>query len=283
MAALAHLRREEKLGLGIAVALHLALFAALVIEARRDGPAIPPAERMTVSLADEVSLESTAPHPSQDSQAAVAPVLAPQSEPIPAPVTEPVPAPMRTVIEQPAPQPKPAPKPVQKAVVPAKTPAKPEPSPKAAAPAKAPAKPQPAPSQKSGGGSRIGADFLKGVSAGERADAGTPAATFGAAERASLQAAINRQLKPEWKAPEGVDVEKLDTVITWDLNPDGSLKGQPRFVSQTGKTDSNAPQQRRHIEQAIRAVQIAAPFKLPPEFYDQWKRLTWHFDRNLSR
>lgn len=269
MAAFAHLRREEKLGLGIAVVLHAALVAALIVEARRAAPVIPPAERMTVSLANDVSLESTAPNPSQDSQAAVAPVLSPEPEPIPAPVTEPVQPPMHTTIQQPVPKPKPATTPVQKAVAPPKSPVKPQPAPK--------------PAQKSGGGSRIGQDFLKGISAGERADAGTPAAAFGSAERASLQSAINRQLKPFWKAPEGVDVEQLDTTLTWDLNPDGSLKGMPRLVSQTGKTDSNAPQQRRHIEQAIRAVQLAAPFKLPAEFYDHWKRLTWHFDRNLSR
>lgn len=255
MAAFAHLRREEKLGLGIAVVAHIALVAALLIEARREVAVIPPAERMTVSLADDVSLESTAPNPSQEAQAAIAPVLAPEPEPLPAPVTTPVPRPVdtpppRTASKaQPKPQP-PQPKPVQK---------------------------------KEGGGSRIGDDFLKGISSGERADAGAPAASFGSAERASLQSAINRQLKPFWKAPEGVDVEKLDTTLTWDLNPDGSLNGRPRLVSQTGKTDSNSPQQQRHIEQAIRAVQLAAPFELPKEFYDHWKRLTWHFDRNLSR
>ena len=267
MAAFAHLRREEKLGLGLAVVAHIALIAALIFEARREVPVIPPAERMTVSLSDNVSLESTAPNPSRDAQAAVAPVLAPESEPLPAPVSEPVPAPARPTVQAPAPQPK----------------AVHKPSPQPAAKPQTPAKQPPKETQKSGGGSRIGADFLKGISAGERSDAGTPAAAFGSAERASLQAAINRQLKPNWKAPEGVDVEKLDTTLTWDLNPDGSLKGQPRLVSQTGKTDSNAPQQKRHVEQAIRAVQLAAPFKLPPEFYDHWKRLTWHFDRNLSQ
>jgi hypothetical protein len=253
MAALSHLRREEKLGLGIAVAAHIALVAALVIEARREVPAIPPAERMTVSLADDVSLESTAPNPSQEAQAAIAPVLAPESEPLPAPVTTPVPRQPDT------------------------------PPPRQASKAQPKPAPPPKPNRKSGGGSRIGDDFLKGLSSGERSGAGTPAAAFGSAERASLQAAINRQLKPKWTAPEGVDVEKLDTTLTWDLNPDGSLKGRPRLVSQTGKTDSNAPQQARHIELAIRAVQISAPFKLPPEFYDHWKRLTWHFDRNLSQ
>jgi hypothetical protein len=256
MAALSHLRREEKLGLGIAVAAHLALFAALIFEARREAPVIPPAERMTVSLASDVSLESTAPNPAPEAQAAVAPVLAPESQPLPAPVTTPVP---RQVDTPPPPK-----------TSTSKPTVKPQPEPK------------PKPSKKPGG-TRIGDDFLKGIGASERADTGAPAASFGSAERASLQSAINRQLKPFWKAPEGVDVEKLDTTLTWDLNPDGSLKGRPRLVSQTGKTASNAPQQQRHVEQAIRAVQLAAPFNLPEDFYDHWKRLTWHFDRNLSR
>jgi hypothetical protein len=254
MAALSHLRREEKLGLGIAVAAHVALVGALIVEARREVPTIPPAERMTVSLASDVSLESTAPSPAPEAQAAVAPVLAPESQPLPAPVTTPVPRQVDT----------PPPRETSRA--------KPKPKPE----------PRPQPSKKTGG-TRIGDDFLKGLGSSERADAGAPAATFGSAERASLQSAINRQLKPFWKAPEGVDVEKLDTTLTWDLNPDGSLKGKPRLVSQTGKTASNAPQQQRHVEQAIRAVQLAAPFNLPEEFYDHWKRLTWHFDRNLSR
>jgi hypothetical protein len=268
MAAFAHLRREEKWGLAIAVAAHIALVAGLLIEARRSPPRIPPAERMTVSLADEVSLTSTAPNPSQASQAAVAPVLAPEPAPLPVPEPVPVPPPPRPAVDRSPPK-----------AVPARTPA-----PKQASKPKAEEKQAPAkPSQKSGGGSRLGDDFLKGVSSGERSDAGTPAAAFGAAERASLQSAINRQLKPYWRAPEGLDVEKLDTVLTWDLNPDGSLKGRPRLVSQTGKTASNEPQQRRHVEQAIRAVELAAPFDLPAQFYDRWKRLTWHFDRNLSQ
>ena len=253
MPALAHLRREEKLGLGIAVAAHIALVAALLIEARREPPVIPPAERMTVSLADDVSPESTAPNPSQDAQAAVAPVLAPESEPLPAPVTTPVPHPLDT----------PIPKQASKAVV------KPAPPPK--------------PTQKSGGGSRIGDDFLKGISSGERADAGTPAAKFGPAEAASLGQAIARQIKPHWAAPEGVDVEKLVTVVKFRLDADGELVGNPVVVSQTGVTPSNEAQKGRHAEQAIRAIRLAAPFKLPAQFYDKWKVVNSTFDRRLSQ
>jgi hypothetical protein len=253
MAALAHLRREEKLGLGIAVVLHLALVAALIVEARREVPVIPPAERMTVSLADDVSLESTAPDPSKEAQAAIAPVLAPESEPIPAPVTTPVPSVVPTPVRKDVSKPQAKPQPPQK------------------------------PAQKPGGGSRLGDDFLKGISSGERANAGTPAAAFGSAEAASLAQAIARQIKPHWSAPQGVDVEKLVTVVRFRLNPDGSLAGDPVVVRQTGVTPSNEAQKGRHAEQAIRAVRLAAPFDLPAQFYDHWKVVNSTFDRRLSQ
>jgi hypothetical protein len=253
MAAFSHLRREEKLGLGIAVAAHIALVAALVIEARREVPAIPPAERMTVSLADDVSLESTAPNPSQEAQAAIAPVLAPESEPLPAPVTTPVPRQPDT------------------------------PPPRQASKAQPKPAPPPKPNKKSGGGSRIGDDFLKGLSSGDRAATGTPAATFGAAEAASLRQAIARQIKPHWSAPEGVDIEKLVTVVRFRLDKDGDLLGNPVVVSQSGVTPSNEAQKGRHAEQAIRAIRLAAPFELPAQFYDQWKVVNSQFDRRLSQ
>lgn len=252
MAAFAHLRREEKLGLAIAVLAHVALVAGLLIEAERAPPTIPPAERMTVSLANDVSLESTAPKPSPASQAAVAPVLAPESAPLPAPTSVPAPHPVET----------PLPRQVSK------------PAPEA--------KPQPKPTQKSGGGSRIGADFLKGISAGERENAGTPAAQAGPEVKASIASAMIRQIKPHWRAPEGVDSDKLVTILDFDLNPDGTLNGQPRLVRQEGINPSNKPQASVHAENAIRAVELAAPFDLPKEYYDVWKHLRGiRFDRNL--
>ncbi|HTM95001.1 MAG TPA: energy transducer TonB [Croceibacterium sp.] len=255
MPVLANLTREERVGLGVAVAAHVALVAALVLQpGKRDAMAIP--ERMSVSLADEVSLESTAPEPSAEPAAAIAPVLAPEPEP----VVEPQPK----VVERPVP------KPIDRIIA-----QKPKPQPTKAA----------APKPKTGGGSRIGDDFLKGTSDGDRSsDRGTPAAKFGAAEAASLRSAISRQLRPKWNAPQGVDADKLVTMLDWDLNPDGSLAGRPRLRSQSGLTESNRPQAARHVELAIRAVQLAAPFDLPKEYYDQWKRIrNWRFDRNTSQ
>lgn len=303
MASFAHLSREERLGLGIAAAAHVALGLALYFQTQDEPTALPTPERMTVSLASEVSLQSASPNPSAEAQAAIAPVLAPE----PAPAPEPVPAPDPVPTQAPKPEPRPVPQPTRTVTRPTPAPqptarptAKPKPAPSPSAKPTAQPKPSPSPSAKpsaqptkrptptptqtrSGGSSRIGADFLEGTSGGERTNSrGTPAATFGAAEAASLMQAISREIKPHWSAPQGVDAEKLVTVLSFELNPDGSLKGTPRVVSQSGITDSNRPQASLHAERAIRAVQLAAPFDLPDEFYDKWKRVSQlRFDRRL--
>ncbi|HEY6817332.1 MAG TPA: energy transducer TonB, partial [Croceibacterium sp.] len=187
------------------------------------------------------------------------PTVAPREE------ARPVPRPTRAAVPRPTPTPTPS---ATKRPTTRSTPA--------------PA-PAPRPTQTRAAGSRIGADFLEGTGASERTDSrGTPAATFGAAEAASLIQAISRKIKPHWNAPQGVDAEKLVTVLSFELNADGTLKGTPRVVSQAGINDSNRPQAQLHAERAIRAVQLAAPFDLPDEFYDKWKRVSQlRFDRRL--
>ncbi len=273
MASFASLSREERLGLGVAAVAHVALVAALVWGVRDAPTLLPIPERMTVSLADEVSLQSTSPNPAEAS-AAVAPELAPVPAP-PPPAPEPVP----TVA--PREEPRPVPRPTRAAVP------RPTPTPTPAATRRPVTRPTTAPSPRPtatrAAGSRMGDDFLEGAGSSERTNSrGTPAATFGAAEAASLIQAISREIKPHWNAPQGVDAEKLVTVLSFELNPDGSLKGTPRVVSQSGINDSNRPQAQLHAERAIRAVQLAAPFDLPDEFYDKWKRVSQlRFDRRL--
>jgi len=290
MGALANLSSEERLGLGIAAAAHVALVAALVLYDKPPAKPLAMPEKIEVSLAQEVSLKSTAPDPSAEPQAAIAPVLAP--EPAPAPLPEPEPAPPEPVREPP-------PRPVERAPAPRPTPtaratprptptatptqrARPEPRPSAAPTQRARPEPQPTRQAERAGGSRIGADFLEGTSAGDRSEStGTPAATFGAAEAASLNSAIARQIKPHWSAPQGADAEKLVTLVRFRLNPDGNLQGRPTCVEQSGVTPSNEPQKSLHCERAIRAVQLAAPFDLPDQFYDRWRLVTSRFDRRL--
>jgi hypothetical protein len=79
-----------------------------------------------------------------------------------------------------------------------------------------------------------------------------------------------------------VDAELLVSVVSWKLNPDGTLKGRPTCrTNPSSITASNRPQAALHCERAIRAVQLADFSKLPEEFYSRWDDLEWQFDRRL--
>lgn len=302
----AGLSKQEAAGLVIAAAAHVALL--VVLSLAPPGKTVkPPPERMEVTFSEEISDQSTSPDPMAQAAPDVAPELGePQPEPVtqPQPLPEPpkpVPAPPqpqpkpRPVPAPPMPAPRPQPKPAPQRPTPAKPlPAKPapaKPAPPKAAPAKAaPAKPgDTSPRRRPdspAGGSRIGTDFLKGIPGSAKpGTAKTPAAAVvGPEVKASLASAVARQVKAHWSGPQGVDIDKLVTVLAWELNPDGTLVGRPRLVSQTGVTPSNEAQAKRHVELAIRAVQLAAPFDLPEEYYGNWKRVgPFRFDKRLSQ
>lgn len=235
------LQQEERIGLAAALLLHGVLVAVLLQQAVRSEVLAFP-ERMEVSLVSEVGLESAARDPVPESRMAIAPTL---GDAAPPPAEAP-PPPQERALPQPQPQPRSTPA--------ART-----------------------------GGSRIGDDFLTGKGSSTRTDeTRAPAAVFGASDRAALASAITRQIRPHWNAPSGADAEKLVSIVNWDLNSDGTLKGRPRCrVEPSSITESNQPQASLHCERAIRAVQLAAPFNLPEQFYDRWKALEWQFDRRL--
>lgn len=271
MAMLADLSREERVGLGAAVVAHLALAAGLAFHATREPPPYTPTERIDVNLASEVSLESTAPDPSAEPAAATAPELAdtPQAPeemveaPPEEPVERPVTAPPRRTSEPRTPAPTPSPQPTRRAE---QTPA---PRPTATATQRAQ-------------GSRLSEDFLQG-SSDASGDSGSPAQTVGPAQQASIAQAIIRQLRPHWQPPSGVDVDKLVTVVRFRLNRDGSLASAPEVLRTTGDNESNRTQVRRHQEQAVRAVRLAAPFDLPEQYYSGWRVITSNFDNRLAQ
>ncbi len=266
------LRSDEKVGLAAAVILHGALVAVLLMQAVRSEVSVFP-ERMTVSLTTEVGLEAAAPDPVSESRASIAPTLAPEPAPAPEPA-RPEPA----ARPAPVPPPKPAARTATNQPAPSRDRSRPDRTP----PKQAAATP-PKAVPKSGGGSRIGDDFLEGKgSSTTTQETRAPAAKFGSAERAALASAITRQLRPNWSAPSGLDAELLVSTVSWELNPDGTLKGTPRCrTAASSINESNRPQANLHCERAIRAVQRAAPFNLPDQFYDRWKALEWQFDRRL--
>ncbi|MFB0614152.1 TonB C-terminal domain-containing protein [Aurantiacibacter poecillastricola] len=267
----ANLSSEERIGLGAALVAHAALAAALAYHATREPPEFTVPERIDVNLATDVSLTSTAPDPSTEPAAATAPELADTPEApaelVEAPVSEPVERPVTTppprASEPRRPAPTPTPQPSRRAET------RPAPTPTAAASQRAQ-------------GSRLSDDFLEGTSDAS-GDRGSPAQTVGPAQQASIAQAIIRQLRPHWQPPSGVDVESLVTVVRFRLNRDGSLAGTPEVLRTTGQNDANRAQVRRHQEQAIRAVRLAAPFNLPEQYYSGWRTITSNFDNRLAQ
>jgi hypothetical protein len=131
----------------------------------------------------------------------------------------------------------------------------------------------------------VGDNFLGGAGSSTKTDeTRIPASQIGASAKASIIQAIVRQIRPHWSAPSGLDAELLVTELSFDLNEDGTLKGRPQVLRQSGINESNRPQASLHAERAIRAVVQAAPFDLPPEYYNAWKSIRGaRFDRNLSQ
>ncbi|MCJ1960749.1 TonB C-terminal domain-containing protein [Novosphingobium mangrovi (ex Hu et al. 2023)] len=301
MASLA-LRKDEGVGLVVAVVLHAGLLGVLLL---RPAPEeiVPRPERIEVSISDEVGMTSTSPDPFSQAAPDMAPTLGePAPEALPEPETPaeaaPAPEPEAQRPTPPAPEPRAAPKPSPKAKPKPKPEPKPEPKPKASSSRKSSAiddivsKPSSKSSSassskatsepKKAGGSRVSSNFLDGISGGtSESGSGAPAAAIGPKQVSALGAAIRRQLKPHWQAPQGADAELLVTKVRFRLKPDGTLDGEPQIVATSGRTASNAAQVSRHQEQAIRAVKLAAPFNLPDDLYEGWKVVTTNFDRRL--
>lgn len=256
--AVADLRSEERIGLILAVIAHAGLLALLVLHPPKP-PTIPPPERMTVTLSDNVGLTSTSPEPQAQAAPDMAPMIGEVPEPEPAAQPLPQPAPIPAPQPRVEPLPKLSPKPV----------AKPSAAPAPRASQKPPVKKP--------GASRIGSDFLPGVPGAQASGASRnpPAAAIGPQIRASFAQSVLRQVKPNWqgRVPQGVNTEKLVTILSIELNRDGTLSSPPRVLGQEGIDESNRAQAQRHEEAAIKAVQLSAPFNLPPELYDGWKRL----------
>lgn len=240
------MERAEKIGLGVAAGGHLVLFGVLSLSLLSQPDESFKPKSIEVMIADEVGLESASPNPAMVPPAtSVAPEL---GDPDPADLSQPDPMELT-----PAPDVKPAP-PREKPA------AKPKPKPKA--------KPKPKPK-----GSRLGKDFLKGVTdqSSVSRNQNVTGAKASARAVASLQQELYRQVKRKWKPPSGADAELLRTKVTARLDRSGNIIGTPTATT-TGITASNRSQAGIHKERAIAAVKLAAPYKTFPEkFYTEWQ------------
>lgn len=296
--------RREGTGLGLAIVGHAILFGLLSVGfLSTPNPLKLEPTPIEISLTDEVSLKSEAPAIQKEAPAerlaeVPGPVELdtppPAPQPDPQPIARPDPTPPKPV---PAPQPRPQPRPVPKAA-PRKTPptpAKAEPKaraqpraaqPQAKAQAKTTASQSSAPARSASRAARP-TGRLTGIVDGltdqpSKGKATTPPASqIGAAVKSALAAEVIRQLRPHWRAPTGADVELLRTQVEIRLNRDGTLAAPPRVIGQTGVTASNRPQADLHKERALSAAKLAAPFRLPAEYFEAWKLITPTFDRRL--
>ena len=256
------LSREEAFGLAVAALGHVALVWVLVT-AKPPEP-LPPVDRVSVTLSDEMGAVSTSPNPQSDPMADARPELGE-----PAPVEEP----QTPSVPQPASQPRPSAVPPPKAM-----PAKPQ-QPTKAAPAKAmPAK---APPPAKAGASSFDQLFAKGIPGGSSKgrDQTAAASQASAQQVASWSSSINARVRGPWNScpVSGLDVGKLRASVRFTLDPNGRLASIEDF-DVTGVTEANRPQVKPFNDCAIRAIRLAAPFTgLPPEFHDQWKNRRLNF------
>lgn len=278
------MERAEKIGFGVASAAHVLLFAAL--SSRWLGTPAPlklnnaPIE---VSIADEVALKSAA----RKLSTVPPPPMPGETE---GPPEQATPAPSETVTE-PAPlPPEPAPATVSRKAEPRKI-ERPKPDKaQATRPKESRSKAADRGKQAQSRGSKLKldtSDWTRSTSRSTSADAkatdGAMASSLSDAQKSALDAEIRRQLKPHWKAPTGADAESLRSIVTVRLAKDGSLAGDPEIVETQGITASNRTQVRLHQEQAVKAIRLAAPFKLPANLYSSWNFLRLTFDKRLSQ
>lgn len=254
--------RSERIGLGLATAAHVALFALLsTVWLAKPKPPVRIATPVEVTFADQVARRSAAPSREEPAPSAApdvaepkpappppapepTPVPKPQPrpappEPAPRPAPRPEPAPMPAPRPQPAPKPTPKPAPVPKPAPPRPAPPKPAPAEKPA-PAKA-APPKPAPAKAAPAKSahdRLSPDFLKDLpSSSQGATAGAKAArATGARLGKDILAGLSdkpspsRSTTPKASTVSAAAMSGLGAAIQRQIRPCtdyGSLSGTP--------------------------------------------------------
>lgn len=243
------LRREDGLGLGVAVVLHLLLAAALLTQAP---------ERLTLGSSGTMTVTIG----SGDSEAGSAPAL---GEPdAPDAIEEPMPQDELVIEPEPQPEAKPKPQPSPKA-----SESRVRKSPQSPTSRQSPAKGQP-------DGKKDG----KGTSDFDKAMEGVGKSSGSTAEvKADIKLSISGQVTPFWNRcrVSGLDIDKLRAVVAFRLDPSGRLSGwdPPRI---TGQNAANSAQAGIFGECAVRALRQVGTFTdLPAERYDLWQSYEFEF------
>lgn len=94
---------------------------------------------------------------------------------------------------------------------------------------------------------------------------------------------IRKQVEDKWQFDIGAkDASNLIVRISFSLNPDGSLRSEPRIVDTARMYLPGQESYRAAAESARRAVLKAAPFQLPPGDKDKWSQeIILNFDPRM--
>jgi hypothetical protein len=99
---------------------------------------------------------------------------------------------------------------------------------------------------------------------------------------------ITRQhMRTCWSAPaDATNAEPLIVTVQFELNEDGTLRGQPRVTEPRGYAFN--PSMRRAVRGAMRAVRACSPYPFPADsiaaqHYDRWREMEFSFYQPPSR
>jgi outer membrane biosynthesis protein TonB len=91
---------------------------------------------------------------------------------------------------------------------------------------------------------------------------------------ADLKSILYSEMQPCWTVTAiagAPDPEQLAVSIHLDLNPDGTVAGQPQLAAQSAAAEAGNPYIRALADTALRAIRKCAPYKLPVNRYQDWR------------
>lgn len=289
-------------GMICSAGLHASLIAIAMVGLPRLWDEPPPPDIIAVELVNlPEPEEAETPKPEEPPpQAKVEPEPEPEPPPPPPQEAKPEPPPQAKPEPEPPKVAEPKPKPLPPEEV-AKVPPEPAPEPKPAVPPEAQAKaPPPMPRRKPVPKPRPDElqTLLKNLArqreaqrekqrqhapADRLAAAAPEAAGLSPIERrriaADLAQQVKRQVTPCWSIPAGIkDAAQMRIGVRIYLNPDGSLRGNPRIEDQRRLDDDTG--YRAVAESALRALRNprCSPLRLPIKQYELWQEITFNFD-----
>ena len=236
-------------------------------------------------IAELTSVPAARPEPEVIEEPEPEPDL-PAEEPLDNPVVE---------EPEPDPEPAPAPEPEVSEPEPEPEPEAPEPEPE---PEPEPPKEQPAPEPPKEDDDELDFDALSrlvdksrdqspaptGAPSEVTETADEPRRRVGAGDRltASAKAKMIAAVSQCWNASAIIgapEPEKLQVVVDLDLNPDGTIDGQPRVANALQINLSGNRFWKVAEQNAVRAVVACQPYDfLPPDQYDSWREFSINFD-----